>query len=134
MAAISDRFRAAVVSAPVANIQSHGGTSDTGYYVTPYAMDAELCDSAERYVRLSPVEHAARVDAAVLLLTGRDDQRCPVGQCEEMFANLVRAGNERSMMVVYPGGTHSLAGSGTPSHRVDYHDRVVKWIAAHVRR
>ena len=132
-AAMSDTFRAAVVSAPVANLQSHGGTSDTGYYVTPYAMDAELYESAERYARLSPVEHAARVDTATLFLNGQDDQRCPVGQCEEMYANVVRAGNKRSMMVIYPGGSHSLAGSGTPSHRVDYHERVVKWIEAHVR-
>src|SRR5690606_30281857 len=29
----SSVFRAAVVSAPVANIVSHAGTSDTGYYV-----------------------------------------------------------------------------------------------------
>jgi dipeptidyl aminopeptidase/acylaminoacyl peptidase len=132
-AAMSDMFKAAVVSAPVTNVQSHGGTSDTGYYVTPYAMDAQLYECAERFARLSPVEHAAGVDTATLFLNGREDQRCPVGQCEEMFANLVRAGNQRSMMVLYPGGTHSLASSGTPSHRVDYHDRVVKWIENHVR-
>lgn len=132
-AAMSDTFRAAVVSAPVTNLQSHGGTSDTGYYVTPYAMDAELYESAEQYARLSPVEHAARVDTATLFLNGQDDQRCPVGQCEEIYANVVRAGNTRSMMVIYPGGSHSLAGSGTPAHRVDYHDRVVKWIESHLR-
>lgn len=131
-AANSDMFRAAVVSAPVANMQSHGGTSDTGYYVTPYAMGADLYESAECYARLSPVEHAAKVDTATLFLNGQDDQRCPAGQCEEMFANVIRAGNTRSMMVLYPGGSHSLAASGTPSHRVDYHDRVVQWIAAHV--
>lgn len=131
-AAMSDTFSAAVVSAPVANLQSHGGTSDTGYYVTPYAMDADLHEASERYARLSPVEHAARADTATLLLNGQDDQRCPVGQCEEMFANMVRAGHRDVMMVIYPGGSHSLAGSGRPSHRVDYHDRVVKWIESHV--
>lgn len=127
-AATSDLFKAAVVSAPVTNILSHGGTSDTGYYVTPYAMDAELYENAEVFARLSPVEHAAKVETATLFLQGQDDQRCPVGQCEEMFANLIRAGHDRTAMVIYPGGTHSLASSGTPSHRVDYHRRIVKWL------
>ncbi|HZX80578.1 MAG TPA: S9 family peptidase [Lysobacter sp.] len=131
-AANSDMFKAAVVSAPVANLQSHGGTSDTGYYVTPYAMGADLHESAEQYARLSPVEHAAKIDTATLFLNGQDDQRCPVGQCEEMFANVIRAGHPNAMMVVYPGGSHSLAGSGRPAHRVDYHGRVVDWIDRHV--
>lgn len=131
-AANSDTFRAAIVSAPVTNLQSHGGTSDTGYYVTPYAMGAELYESSEVFARLSPVEHAAKVDTATLFLQGQDDQRCPVGQCEEMFANLVRAGHGRTMMVIYPGGSHALASSGTPSHRADYHRRVVKWLERHV--
>ncbi|MFZ5656430.1 MAG: S9 family peptidase [Pseudomonadota bacterium] len=132
VAACSDKFKAAVVSAPVANLQSHGGTSDTGYYVTPYAMGADLHEAAEQYARLSPVEHAAKVTTATLFLQGQDDQRCPVGQCEEMFANMVRAGHETSMMVIYPGGSHSMAGSGKPSHRVDYHRRVAHWLATHV--
>lgn len=125
-------FKAAVVSAPVTNMQSHGGTSDTGYYVTPYAMGADLHESAECYARLSPVEYAAKVGTATLFLNGQDDQRCPVGQCEEMFANMVRAGHAHSMMVIYPGGSHSLASSGRPSHRVDYHGRVVGWLEHHV--
>lgn len=131
-AANSDMFKAAVVSAPVANLQSHGGTSDTGYYVTPYAMGADLHEYAEQYARLSPVEHAAKVDTATLFLNGQDDQRCPVGQCEEMFANVIRAGHRNAMMVIYPGGSHSLAGSGKPAHRADYHARVVDWIDTHV--
>ena len=81
-------------------------------------------------VEMSPVRNG--VDTATLFLNGQDDQRCPVGQCEEMFASLVRAGHRKTMMVVYPGGTHSLAGSGKPSHRVDYHDRVVQWIERYV--
>lgn len=132
VAANSDLFKAAVVSAPVTDLQSHAGTSDSGYYVTPYAMGADLNEATERYARLSPVEYAAKVDTATLFLQGQDDQRCPIGQSEEMFAHMVRAGHENSMMVVYPGGSHSMAGSGKPSHRVDYHRRVAAWLATHV--
>ncbi|HEY4555967.1 MAG TPA: S9 family peptidase, partial [Lysobacter sp.] len=92
-AANSERFKAAVVSAPVINLLSHGGTSDSGYYVTPYAMGSELHENHEVYARLSPVEYAAKVRTATLMLQGQDDQRCPLGQSEEFYANLIRAGH-----------------------------------------
>jgi len=129
-----DRFRAAVVSAPIANVESHGGTSDTGFYVTPYAMGGEIDDITDRYRALSPLEYFSEVNAAVLLLNGMDDQRCPVGQVEELFARLVRRTGCRCEMVLYPEGDHKLAGSGRPSHREDYHRRIVEWLCANIDR
>ena len=41
---------------------------------------------------------------------------------------LVRSGKADATMVLYPGGTHSLAGSGRPSHRQDYHERIVDFL------
>lgn len=122
------RFKAAVVSAPVANIESHAGTSDTGYYVTPFAMDGELTKTRERSRALSPVACFNRVTTPTLLLQGADDARCPLGQTEELFAALIRSSQAPAKMVVYPGGSHSLSGSGKPSHRVDYHHRLVQWL------
>ncbi|WP_281782056.1 S9 family peptidase [Lysobacter auxotrophicus] len=127
----SDAFRAAVVSAPVANIESHAGTSDTGFYVTPYAMGGEIDQVRERYHRLSPVEYCRRADAAVLLLQGQDDERCPLGQSEEMVANLVRCSTAPVRMVVYPRGSHGMAGTGNLAHRVDYHTRLADWVCEH---
>lgn len=101
----TDRFKAAVVSAPVSNIESHAGTSDTGFYVTPYAMDGEASEERERYHRLSPVTHCLSIDTPTLLLQGEDDQRCPLGQSEEMFENLIRCSKASAEMVVYPGDT-----------------------------
>jgi len=120
-------FEAIVISAPVADIESHFGTSDTGYYVTPYAMDGEIREHRERYHRLSPLQHIADTRAAILLLQGEDDQRCPLDQIEELFAALIRA-QVPAKLVVYPGGTHSMAATGKPSHRRDYHRRVVHWV------
>ena len=124
----SDRFKAAVISAPVADLQSHTGTSDTGYYVGPYAMDGEITEVRERYHRLSPVEYCHDVATPTLLLQGEEDRRCPLGQSEEIFANLIRCSKAPVRMVVYPGGSHQLAGSGKPSHRVDYHRRLAGWV------
>lgn len=123
----TDAFDSVVISAPVANIESHNGTSDTGYYVGPYAMNAELAENRERYRALSPIENCAAGDASVLLLQGEDDLRCPLGQSEEVFAHLIRSGKEATM-VVYPGGSHSMSSAGKPSHRIDYHHRIAQWL------
>lgn len=124
----TDVFKAAVVAAPVANIESHAGTSDTGYYVAPYAMDGEITRARGRYRTLSPVAHCARSHAATLLLQGQDDQRCPLGQSEELFANLIRCSEAPVQMVVYPGGKHHVSSSGKPAHRIDYHRRLAAWV------
>lgn len=123
-----DTFRAAVVSAPVADVESHAGTSDSGYYVTPWMMAGELHDHRERYRHLSPTSYCHEVRTPTLLLQGEDDGRCPLGQTEEMFAGMVRCADVDAQMVVYPGGGHGMAKSGKPSHRRDYHQRIVDWV------
>ncbi|HEY0137644.1 MAG TPA: prolyl oligopeptidase family serine peptidase, partial [Nannocystis sp.] len=123
----TQRFCAAVVSAPVADMVSHFGTSDSGYYVTPFAMDGEVHEKRETYDRLSPVRWLDNVTTPTLLLQGEEDQRCPVGQSEEIFATLMRLGKAPVEFVRYPGGDHHLAEQGTPSHRVDYTRRIVGW-------
>jgi dipeptidyl aminopeptidase/acylaminoacyl peptidase len=126
-----DLFKAAAVSAPVANLLSHMGTSDTGYYVTPFAMGCGPEDDPERYRRLSPVTYCQQVTAATLLLQGENDGRCPRGQSEELFANLVRCGKAEVELVMYPQGSHAEAESGRPRNRVDYHQRLARWVDTH---
>lgn len=127
----TDVFRAAVIAAPVADILSHAGTSDSGYYVTPYAMAAEIDAAPDRYRHLSPVSNLHGTQAATLFLQGDQDQRCPLGQTEQLFSHLVRCSQGPTRMVVYPGGSHSLSAKGTPGHRLDFHRRLVGWIVDH---
>ncbi|AWH17650.1 hypothetical protein C1922_10210 [Stenotrophomonas sp. ZAC14D2_NAIMI4_7] len=127
-------FSAAVISAPVANMASHAGTSDSGYYVAPYAMGGETDEVRERYDALSPVEYFGKVSQPVLLLNGDQDQRCPIGQAEELFTRMLRLGCPRAAMVIYPGGSHGMAGSGRPSHRLDYHERIVEFLVESERQ
>jgi len=124
----STLFRAAVVCAPVANIESHAGTSDTGYYVTPYAMGGDFDQARDRYHALSPIAHCHKATAATLILQGEDDGRCPRGQSEELFAHLIRCTDAPAELVIYPKSTHTEAESGRPSNRVDYHRRTVAWL------
>ena len=70
--------------------------------------------------------------APTLLLQGEDDHRCPLGQSEELLMNLVRCATAPVRMVVYPGEGHALSSTGKPHNRVDYHDRLARWVREHV--
>ncbi|MDQ2701265.1 MAG: prolyl oligopeptidase family serine peptidase [Pseudomonadota bacterium] len=124
-------FRAAAIAAPVANIGSHMGTSDTGYYVTPFAMDCRPEEDPDLYHRLSPITECHKATAATLILQGENDGRCPRGQAEELFAHLIRCTEVPVELVVYPESSHAEAESGRPSNRVDYHQRVADWLDHH---
>lgn len=121
-------FKAAVVSAPVADVASHAGTSDSGYYVTPFAMGCTIDECRDRYDALSPAEYISQAHGPVLFLNGDQDLRCPVGQTEQLFTRLVKLGCAPASMVVYPGGGHALAATGRPTHREDYHARIVEFL------
>lgn len=122
-----------VVSAGVINLESHTGTSDTGYYVGPYAMAGEPDQAPDRYRRQSPLSHVQAIDAPVLLLQGEADQRCPLGQAEELFARLVRIGHAEARMVIFPGGTHHVSSTGRPSHRAAFYGHLADWVSERSR-
>jgi dipeptidyl aminopeptidase/acylaminoacyl peptidase len=121
-------FRAAIVSAPVANLESHFGTSDGGYYYDPYTMMTEHHINADRFRKLSPLQHAHNARTPTLILQGDEDQRCPRGQAEEMFASLVRCSGAPAELVLYPGGDHHFFEQGHPSHRQDVVMRSIAWL------
>ena len=124
----SKRFRTAVVCAPVANLESHFGASDSGYYADAYSSDGEPAQQRELLARLSPMSAIEKVRTPTLFLQGTDDERCPRSQSEELFVKLHRAGGAPTEMVLYPGGSHHVFGQGKPSHRIDIQRRIVEWL------
>ncbi|WP_082536638.1 MULTISPECIES: S9 family peptidase [unclassified Roseateles] len=124
----SDLFRVAVVCAPVANMESHFGTSDSGYYADAYSTDGEPDEQRELMGRLSPMTTIEKVRTPTLFLQGADDERCPRGQSEELFVKLRRAGGTPAEMVLYPGGSHHVFGEGKVAHRLDIQHRIVDWL------
>ena len=121
-------FRAAVVMAPVGNIETHYGTSDGGYYADPYYVA-----SAPRFDRgvaraLSPLHHIEKSRTPTLFLQGKDDERCPKCQSEELFVSLARAGNTPAELILYPGEHHGILGTGSPSCREDAATRIIDWV------
>ena len=127
----TDRFRAAVVGAPVANLVSMYGTSDIGVSFGEPQWGGTLADSFDTFVERSPLTYAEKVETPVLLLHGEDDNRCPIGQSEEMFVSLKRLGKEVEL-VRFPGSSHSFLRSGHPKMRVEYLRRMKGWFDARI--
>jgi len=124
----TDRFKAAAIDAPVANLESFHGTSDVGIWFGPFEMRGPLVATRETYRRLSPINYVDQITTPTLILHGEADDRCPIGQGEELFAGLVAAGRVPVEFVRYPGGTHGFVLNGRPSHRVDFTRRVTEWV------
>jgi dipeptidyl aminopeptidase/acylaminoacyl peptidase len=129
----SDRFKAAVVGAPLSNFESFHGSSDIGLWFSPWELRGAIHEQRERYRRLSPVHYLDRCTTPTLIMHGENDDRCPIGQGEEVYAALVAAGKVPVEFVRYPGGPHGFVSTGRPSHRVDYSRRVVDWMEKYVR-
>ena len=91
-------------------------------------MGGDPFDIPEVYDRLSPIRRAHRIQAPTLILQGMDDQRCPVGQAEQLYTTLVRAGLEDVRLVLFPQGQHHLSSTGRPSHREAWYGQLVDWL------
>ncbi len=124
----TDRFKAAVVGAPVVNLESFHGTSDIGPWFGAWEAGGDLVGHRERYRRLSPINYVERVVTPTLIVHGEADDRCPIGQGEELYLGLAAIGRVPVEFVRYPGQSHAFRGSGRPSHRIDVVSRLADWV------
>ena len=129
----TNRFKAAVVGAPITNVESDYGTADSSWYVMPFDMNGHPEERGETYRSNSAVNFARRVTTPTLFLHGEADQRCPIGQSEEMFLRLKVAGVPTEF-VRYPSSGHEFPTRGRPSHAIDYERRVIDWITKWVSK
>lgn len=124
----TNRFKAAMVGAPVVNQESFYGTSDIGMWFAPWQLKADLITQRETYRRHSPINYIENVTTPTLIMHGEADDRCPVSQGEELFFGLLALGKVPTEFVRYPGASHLMNLNGRPSHRVDYSRRLVDWV------
>lgn len=127
------RFRAAIVGAPITNLESFERTSDIGPWYTPWEMGGGLPENAERYRRLSPVNYADRIATPILILHGEADRRCPIGQSLELRDRVAASGGSGVELVRYPGADHLFYATGRPSQRLDFNRRIVAWVEKTVK-
>jgi dipeptidyl aminopeptidase/acylaminoacyl peptidase len=127
----TDRFKAAVVGAPVFDLESFYGTSDIGYVWGPYQWDGAPFERREWCIARSPATYAHRVKTPTLILHGEADDRCPIGQGEQLFALLKAAGCETEF-VRYPNSHHHFLWGGEPTYVEDFLRRTVEWFKRHL--
>jgi dipeptidyl aminopeptidase/acylaminoacyl peptidase len=85
----------------------------------------------EYYKAHSPSTHIHKATTPTLIVHGEADDRCPIGQGEELFVGLLNAGCEVEF-VRFPEGSHAFMRTGYPAHRVEYLTRVIDWFQGHL--
>ncbi|MEZ4522802.1 MAG: prolyl oligopeptidase family serine peptidase, partial [Thermomicrobiales bacterium] len=79
----------------------------------------------------SPSTFAHNAVTPTLIIHGEADDRCPIGQGEQMFIALKKAGCEVEF-ARYPGGAHGFRRMGPPPHREDLLERTLGWMKNHL--
>jgi dipeptidyl aminopeptidase/acylaminoacyl peptidase len=128
----TDRFRAAVCGAPCFDLESFWGTSDIGARFGGRQFGGPAHEIPEWYAQHSPSNHAHRATTPTLIIHGESDERCPIGQGEQMFVALKQAGVEVEF-ARYPGGSHLFFLTGPPEHRVDALERTLAWFDRYLK-
>nr|MBA3655522.1 S9 family peptidase [Actinomycetota bacterium] len=123
----TQRFRAAVVGAPVVDHVSMIGTTDIPHF-SAYELGGLPWERPDVYAKRAPITYAPDIRTPVLLLHQEGDLRCPIGQSDQLFAALKLLGRQVEY-VRYPGGFHAVGVA--PSHLVDRVRRTAEWFARH---
>ena len=127
----TDRFRAAVIGAPVINLLSMYGTSDIGVSFGESHWGGKLADNIDKFIDRSPLKYVNNITTPVLLLHGEKDYRCPIGQSEEFFVSLKRL-NREVEFIRFPDCNHSFARSGPPKMKEAYLTNMKLWFDKHL--
>lgn len=133
LTAHDDRFKAGVAGGIVCDLTSEYGASDDGPLMGRYELGGTPWSNPEGYAAMSPITRVDRVTTPTLVLHGRDDLTCPVGQAQQWHTSL-RDRGVPTELVLYPGAAHAFILLGPPSQRMDYASRVVDWVERHVQR
>jgi dipeptidyl aminopeptidase/acylaminoacyl peptidase len=127
----TNRFQAAVCGAPCFDLESMYGTSDISYYFGAQQWTGTPHEARAWYESHSPSTFAHQTRTPTLIVHGEADERCPIGQGEQMFVALHQAGCDVEF-ARYPGGPHGFPWMGPPEHREDYLTRVLGWFKQHL--
>jgi dipeptidyl aminopeptidase/acylaminoacyl peptidase len=120
------RFKAAVCGAPCFDLESMFGTSDISHEFGRLQWGGAPHEAREWYATHSPSQIAHNTRTPTLIIQGEADNRCPIGQGEQMFVALKQAGCEVEF-ARYPGGSHLFLRVGPPEHREDVLTRILAW-------
>ena len=118
----SNRFRAAVAGAGIANYQSYYGENGIDQWMIPY-FGASVYDDPGVYARSSPITFIQKARTPTLVVVGERDGECPLPQSYE-FWHALKSAQVPTELVVYPGEGHHFM---DPAHSLDVIARTIAW-------
>jgi dipeptidyl aminopeptidase/acylaminoacyl peptidase len=124
----TNRFRAAVAGAGIANYQSYYGQNSIDQWMIPY-FGASVYDEPAVYAKASPITFIKNVKTPTLIVVGERDGECPAPQSYE-FWHALKAQGATTEFVVYPGEGHMFRDS---AHKRDVMERTVNWFEKYLR-
>jgi dipeptidyl aminopeptidase/acylaminoacyl peptidase len=118
----TNRFRAAVAGAGIANWQSYYGENQIDRWMIPY-FGASVYDDPAVYARSAPINFIKNVRTPTLVMVGDRDAECPAPQSYEFWHALKTLGVE-TQLVIYAGEGHAISQT---EHRRDILRRAADW-------
>ena len=118
----TNRFRAAVAGAGIANWQSYYGQNLIDQWMIPF-FGASVYDDPAVYEKSSPIRFIKNVKTPTLIIVGERDAECPASQSYEFWHALKTLG-VATQLIVCPGEGHLFI---EPKNQADRMDRTVAW-------
>jgi len=124
----TNRFKAAVAVAGIANWKSYYGENSIDQWMIPY-FGGTVYDDPKVYAKSSPIEFIKNVKTPTLIAVGEFDGECPPPQSYEYWHALNVLG-VKTELLVYPGEGHGIR---QPENRRDLMTRELAWFNYYLR-
>jgi acylaminoacyl-peptidase len=124
----TDRFRAAVAGAGIANWQSYYGQNLIGQWMIPF-FGASVYDDPAVYEKSSPIRFIKNVKTPTLVIVGERDAECPASQSYEFWHALKTLGVP-TKLIIYPGEGHMFI---EPKNQIDRLEQTVAWFDKYLK-
>jgi dipeptidyl aminopeptidase/acylaminoacyl peptidase len=118
----SQRFKAAVAGAGIANWVSYYGQNGIDQWMVPF-FGSTVYDDASVYDRLSPIRYIKAAKTPTFIYVGERDVECPPAQSLEFHHGLDAMGVPNSL-VIYAGEGHGIREA---EHKADLKARILGW-------
>lgn len=124
----TNRFRAAVAGAGIANWQSYYGQNLIDQWMIPF-FGASVYDDPAVYEKSSPIRFIKKVKTPTLVIVGERDAECPVPQSYE-FWHALRTLGVPTQLTIFPGEGHLLV---KPENQTARLDQTVAWFDKYLK-
>jgi dipeptidyl aminopeptidase/acylaminoacyl peptidase len=123
----TQRFRAVVAGAGIANWQSYYGQNLIDQWMIPF-FGASVYDDPAVYAKSSAINFIKQVKTPTLIVVGDRDAECPAPQSFEYW-HALRAQGVPTSLVVYPNEGHHFV---DPDHQRDVLQRALMWFGKYL--